>query len=738
MDTAKLHKDKRRPSGETIGVLVLQTGRQAGARRALGAPTTLIGRGQKCDIRLSVDGVDPSHCLLVSGPEGLQLRDLDSAQGTFVNGVRADQATLHDGDILAVGPFQFRLELAPQPAVDDRPTEEMREALRVQAAAVAAQQAALEEEELRLQQRRGDLQQQEEQLAAHLSEKQRQVQHWADHTKAEREALRKEKADQDKQFAKLEKELWQAREELTNERQQLTQARARIDKVYQRLRQRWQRQWAGERQKHQRLADELAAQRETLEQREHDLQKREAAFAEETSRIAAEHALGVGSLREGREALKKEQDSWRRRRSKEYLALKARAHEAEQTRIKIQQLRDLLTNEKLAWEKQHDALHKELLGLNNRIVNQRLRVQEQQEELARLDTAWRQRRAEIAQPIEQGATAGDEAPDAIEIETLMEAPNAPTRRYHDLDRLDGELADQRAHLIEQYQRLGDIHDAWQQQRDSAAVDLEILAKRLMDEEQNLVKREQHVCIAEEQHQERTREIEAVRRELQLWREQLHARDHAFAQQHQKDTLLLRQHQALVEEQLASLAGLRQRWNLRRQKEIECLQAERVILAEEHKETQDRRRVLFEHSRQLDEEKRILAEKALALEQYRQEVFIRAKDPAAQRRVERLRRRWLTLNSTLIRNAKMAADVTKKDMAQLIDLRAELTKAVGRLTHEQAALAEQQTSLEERETSLKIRQEQLELPSSELAGNDIEAIAQEVYQEPDTPAIDQAA
>src|SRR5208282_1334335 len=111
-------------------------------------------------------------------------------------------------------------------------------------------------------------------------------------------------------------------------------------------------------------------------------------------------------------------------------------------------------------------------------------------------------------------------------------------------------------------------------------------------------------------------------ELQLWRAQLKVREQTFVQQHQQETLVLRQHQALLEEQLTGLATLRQRWNLRRQQEIERLQAERMVLAQEQKQTQDRRLVLFEKGQQLDEEKRILAERALALEQYRQEVFVR--------------------------------------------------------------------------------------------------------------------
>jgi pSer/pThr/pTyr-binding forkhead associated (FHA) protein len=750
MDAANLHRN----TPQDVGVLVLQTGRQAGARRPLGVPTTFLGRGPGCDIRLNVDRVDPLHCLLVCGPDGVQVRDLDSTEGTYVNGTRTDQALLGDGDILKIGPFQFRLELAPAaPRADDRSMEEMREALRIQAAAVAAQQAGLEEEEMRLQQRKSELQQQEEQLAAHLDEKQRQVQLWADYTKAEREALRKEKAEQEKHLAKLEKELWQAKEEMTKERQEVTQARQRIDKVYQRLRTRWQRQWAGEREKHQQVAGELATERAAIQDRERALHVREAVIAQEIVRASSERELALCRLRDGRAALKKDQDSWRSRRSQEQLVLKARARELEETQIKVKHLRLLLVQEKDAWDKQQDSLQKELYGLNNRIVHLRLRVQEQQEEIARLDTALRERRLQIVSPAAYAVADDDGVPDALEIDdcevevladtAVISEPSDPSaRRCTDLDRLAGELADQRAHLIEQYKRLAVIHDAWQQQRDTAAAELETLASRLTDEEQALAEREQHTSSAEESVHERTRETEAVRQELQLWRAQLNAREQTFVQQHQQETLVLRQHQALLQEQLGALAALRQRWNLRRQQEIDRLQAERTVLSQEQKQAQERRLVLFEKSQQIDVEKRILAEKALALEQYRQEVFVRAKDPSAQRRVERLRRRWLTLNSTLIRNARSAAEITKKELAELEAVRAELTQASSRLTQAEAALADKQTQAEAVETSLNIRQQELDLELRKLqsphAENDIEMIAQGIYEEPDASAIDRAA
>jgi len=62
-----------------------------------------------------VDGIDPLHCVLAFGLDGVQLRDLNSVHGTYVNGERVENVTLRDGDLLKVGPFQFRVELTAAP-----------------------------------------------------------------------------------------------------------------------------------------------------------------------------------------------------------------------------------------------------------------------------------------------------------------------------------------------------------------------------------------------------------------------------------------------------------------------------------------------------------------------------------------------------------------------------------------------------------------------------------------------
>jgi pSer/pThr/pTyr-binding forkhead associated (FHA) protein len=766
MEAASLHNNLAPSAPAGPGELVLQNGRQAGARRPLCSPTTLIGRTQDCDIRLNVDGVDPLHCLVVFGPDGVRLRDLNSVHGTWVNGVRAENALLRHGDLLKVGPFQFRVELnvAPScaPEIDENSVEKHREAVRIQAAAIAAQQAALEEEETRLAQRRSDMQQQEEQLAARLAEKQRQVQLWSEYTHAERDALRKEKIDQESLRAKFDQELLQAKQALSADQEKLAQERQRIKNVYQRLRQRWQRQWSAEKEKYRTQALKLQSDAMALHERQN-------ALLADILHFNTQRELGARQLQEGRAALNTAQESWRRRRSHEILVLKGLQRQADEAQIKLKQARRLLIEEKQAWDQQFDCLQKELHGLNNRIVHQRLRVQEQAEEMARLDALLRSRQLQVNQlPKVATEIASIDAQEALSelqgvigpqdlalaqetARTPAPAPCADGRRFGGLDHMVSELADQRVHLLEQYQRLAEIQDVWLRQRDQAAADLETLAGRLLAQEQALDQREQQTAVVEATNQQRRQEIDKVRHEIQLCRAQLTTRARIFETDHQQQMLALRQKEALLQDQLAGLEQLRKRWNQRRQQAIDQLRLKRATLEEQQKETHQRRVALFERSQQIEEEKRIHAEKALALEQYRQEVFFRTKDPAAQRRVERLRRRWLTLNSALIRTAKGEREAAKKDLLQLDSQRAELMKSMTQLTQDESAAAEKQALLEERESVLKARQLELEEQLGKLESqrqhsqekslrwqDEIDTFATVVYEEVDAPAVDKAA
>ena len=60
-----------------------------------------IGSSPRCNVRIQKPGIEPVHCLIVHGAEGLSVRRW--AADTQLNGVPFDDAPLAEGDCLALG-----------------------------------------------------------------------------------------------------------------------------------------------------------------------------------------------------------------------------------------------------------------------------------------------------------------------------------------------------------------------------------------------------------------------------------------------------------------------------------------------------------------------------------------------------------------------------------------------------------------------------------------------------------
>jgi two-component system cell cycle response regulator len=89
---------------ERSAVLTVLRGRRRGATFQVGATTTVLGRGEHAEIRLDDDGVSRRHAELVRLDDGaVQLRDLNSTNGTFVNGEKVSERVLEDDDRVALG-----------------------------------------------------------------------------------------------------------------------------------------------------------------------------------------------------------------------------------------------------------------------------------------------------------------------------------------------------------------------------------------------------------------------------------------------------------------------------------------------------------------------------------------------------------------------------------------------------------------------------------------------------------
>lgn len=88
-------------------VLVVRKGPDVGERFFIDRPRLTIGRDPECDIFLNDITVSRSHSVLDFRAGEVSVSDVGSLNGTYVNGVRVDRATLHDGDVVQVGRFQM-------------------------------------------------------------------------------------------------------------------------------------------------------------------------------------------------------------------------------------------------------------------------------------------------------------------------------------------------------------------------------------------------------------------------------------------------------------------------------------------------------------------------------------------------------------------------------------------------------------------------------------------------------
>jgi predicted component of type VI protein secretion system len=75
----------------------------------------VLGRGEHCDVRLDDEAVSWDHLEIVRRGASLLAADLDSRNGTLLNGEALDrQRRLRHGDVLQVGRFRLEVSLPPQ------------------------------------------------------------------------------------------------------------------------------------------------------------------------------------------------------------------------------------------------------------------------------------------------------------------------------------------------------------------------------------------------------------------------------------------------------------------------------------------------------------------------------------------------------------------------------------------------------------------------------------------------
>ncbi|HEV2127734.1 MAG TPA: DUF3662 and FHA domain-containing protein [Thermomicrobiales bacterium] len=95
------------PAGATCSFRLL-TGPNAGATFAIPIGQSRLGRSSEADIRLDASDVSRNHLRVERQGHQVVITDLDSTNGTRVNGEPVQRATLRDGDEILVGAQALR------------------------------------------------------------------------------------------------------------------------------------------------------------------------------------------------------------------------------------------------------------------------------------------------------------------------------------------------------------------------------------------------------------------------------------------------------------------------------------------------------------------------------------------------------------------------------------------------------------------------------------------------------
>ena len=91
------------------------SGASAGKIYNLKSGKNLLGRAAHCDIHIVSNGISKDHCEVHVYPDKIVIADLKSSNGTFLNGVRIQSATMRMGDKMSAHDVIFEIVPAQQP-----------------------------------------------------------------------------------------------------------------------------------------------------------------------------------------------------------------------------------------------------------------------------------------------------------------------------------------------------------------------------------------------------------------------------------------------------------------------------------------------------------------------------------------------------------------------------------------------------------------------------------------------
>jgi pSer/pThr/pTyr-binding forkhead associated (FHA) protein len=83
---------------------------------ALDPGQTVIGRQEACDLRIPLPEISRKHTMLIVTGDAVTIRDLGSANGTYVNNKRISEQELSAGDHIVIGPMVFTIQINGEPS----------------------------------------------------------------------------------------------------------------------------------------------------------------------------------------------------------------------------------------------------------------------------------------------------------------------------------------------------------------------------------------------------------------------------------------------------------------------------------------------------------------------------------------------------------------------------------------------------------------------------------------------
>ncbi|MCI0737418.1 MAG: FHA domain-containing protein [Gemmataceae bacterium] len=477
-------------------------------------------------------------------------------------------------------------------------------------------------------------------------------------------------------------------------------------------------------------ADALKDWERRLEQKEQDL-------VEKRLRFHGQYELGRRQLQDAFRRLREEQRRWKERRGQERAALKVREGDLERAQNQLAQAQSLIARQQRACQSQQQETQQELENLEARVRS--LRGQLPKSETGICSAAETHHRTGLlARPDDPGEPSN----------ITTDAHVKPTLRVAE------ELADQRAHLLEQWQRVTLLQATWDAERATAARDLEEAARELLDKGDGLAQREARQVESEESAKRRQLDLERVRQQLVALRAQLRLREKNWDGERRQLLEHVRRREELAEQQFHVLIELRRKWVQRRRQELATYRSDRAAVDAIAHEFRRLRALAAERAVALEEERRQFLERQLTFEQYRAAWLNKTEHSSAPRRIERLRRRWLIENTLALRAVKVERAALAKDL-EFVDTRLQALSRRG----EKVAVAEQEladrTSAWERQqalAALKHARLQEDLQSAQAQKNlslvqtarlkeEIEHIARSLLEGPAAPvpaALDRAA